>query len=235
LSGVVVCHGNSITRGAFSSSDAVWAYPAQLQRLLDLYDPDGDWTVHNEGTDGIQTPALTSEFAAVVHPRAGAGANVVIFHEATNHIKNGGKTAAEALAAVRAYCEAATVLGWTVYVCTGTPRNDAIQPTYDAFNALLRIAAPSFSAALIDLAAHPTLTDPTDRRYFHGDGTHFIDAGFTQIAEASLEPFVPGRIAQRDREVARYRDFLSGATSGTITASELTETDVDGEVFLSWE
>lgn len=231
---IVVCHGNSITRGAFSSNDAVWSYPAQLQALLDRYDA-GNWTVHNEGTDGIQTPAMTSEFAAVVHVLAGAGPNFVIIHEATNHLKSGGATPAAALAAIQTYCDAASALGWTVCVCTGTPRDDVIQPNIDAFNVLLRAAWPTFADALIDLAARPALTDPTDETYFHGDGTHFIDVGFTQIAEASLEPLLPGVMARRDREVGRYRDFIAGLMAGTIEATELTETSIADEVFLSWE
>lgn len=230
---IAVCHGNSITRGAFSSDDAVWSYPAQLQRLLDLYDP-GNWTVHNEGTDGIQTTALTTEFAAVVDVHAGAGTNVVIVHEATNHIKTGGATAAQALTAIQSYCEAASALGWTVYVCTGTPRDDVIQPTYDAFNVLLRANWATFADALIDLAARSTLTDPTDETYFHSDGTHFIDVGFTEIAEASFEPFMPGRLAQRDREIYRYTAFLADLTVGNIEATTLTEYSVGGEVFLTY-
>lgn len=230
---IVVCHGNSITRGAFSSDDAVWAYPAQLQRLLDLYDP-GNWTVHNEGTDGIQTPALTTEFAAVVDALAGASTNVVVVHEGTNHLKTGGVTPAQAFAAMQSYCETASGLGWIVYVCTGTTRDEAIAASIETYNVLLRAGYAAFADELIDLAIVPELTDPTDETYFHSDGTHFVDAGFTAIAEASFEPFMPGRLAQRDREIARYSQFLGGIMAGAIEATTLTESDVGGEIFLEW-
>jgi lysophospholipase L1-like esterase len=221
MSHVIVCHGNSITRGAFSTYDPIYAYPEQLQKFLASQYP-GEYTVFNEGTDGIRTPELTAEFAAAVNVHAGPGENIVVVMEGGNDLKNTPSTVAQALTNMTNYFTAASAAGWTVYACTATPRNEAITTSIAAYNAGLRANPSLYCDALIDVAAASELTNPLNTVYFDADGTHFKNAGFTVIALEVLNGLLPGAKARRAQDLVDYRSFLArlmtGAVSGTTLA-----------------
>jgi hypothetical protein len=222
MSHVIVCHGNSITRGAFSTYDPIYAYPQQLQKFLTSQYP-GEYTVFNAGTDGIRLPAMLSEFSAVVNVRAGAGQNIVIMQELGNTLQTP-KTAQQVIDDALAYCAAAQAAGWTVYICTATPRATwgADQTTLNTINAYVRANFLQFGSRLIDLALVSELTTPTNLTYYDADGTHLKNAGFTSMALAVLDGVAPGGKARQAQDTVDYKSFLArlmiGAVSGTALA-----------------
>jgi hypothetical protein len=228
MSSVLVCHGNSLTRGAFSLLDEVYSYPAQLTRLLASFEP-GEWVVHNEGTDGLRLPAMLTEFNTVVNVHAGAGANIVIMQELGNTLQTP-KTAQQVIDDALAYCNAAQLAGWTVYMCTATPRATwgSHQATLDTINAYVRANFQDFGSRLIDLAVVQELTDPTNLTYYDGDGTHLKNSGFTAMALAALDVVIPGAKAQHAEDLLDPQRFMSSLMNGLITATEVEITRIPG-------
>ncbi len=154
-----------------------------LQGLLEAEQP-GQWVVHRRGFDGFDTENLTANFAAEVQPlySTSVGRNVVVIHEGMNDIRHGA-TDAEAVAGMLVYCDQARGLGWEVWICTGMPQQFTAQVmAYQAaYNAYVREHWADFGSRLVDLAADPILSNPTDPAYFM-DGLHPNDAGYGVLA-----------------------------------------------------
>jgi lysophospholipase L1-like esterase len=222
MSNVLVCHGNSITDGSFATVH-IYTYPEQLQALLDSHDP-SNWTVFNEGTGGHRTPQLTSEFAAVVDVHAGAGENIVIVMEGGNDLKNTPSTVPQALQNMADYYAAASLAGWTVWVCTATPRTEAINSSITTFNAALRANPELYGDALIDMAAADNMSDPSNLTYYDADGTHLKNAGFTSLALQALDQAIPGAKAQAALDILDYQRFLARLMTGLISGTALVVT-----------
>ena len=187
-----MAHGNSITRGFGASDVATTSYPPVLQGLLEA-EQSGLWVVHRRGFDGFDTENLTANFSAEVHPlySASVGRNVVVIHEGMNDIRHGA-TDVEAIATMLTYCNQAKSLGWEVWICTGMPQQFTAQVmAYQAaYNAYVREHWADFGSKLIDLAADPILSNPSNPTYFM-DGLHPNDAGYVVLADVVKAAAIP--------------------------------------------
>lgn len=206
--GQVVCDGNSLTSGAGSSGGQ--NYPNILAALLG-----DDWLVTNKGVSGQTTPDMAGDADTDVDPLYDAGTyehNVLVAWEGTNDLYFGA-SAADAYAALVAYCQARQAAGWTVVVATLLPRGDfpgtSTLPGGDpeaehetrrqAVNALIRANWATFADALADVAADARIGDDGDEdgaTYYAGDGVHLSNAGYAAVAPlfeaAVLAAIAPG-------------------------------------------
>lgn len=184
----VVCLGNSITNSLLSAAED---YPGVLQTLVDP-----SWTVTNSGFGGFTTPQLTAGFASYVTPYYAPeprNRNILIVNEIGNDLVANSASQATALANMQALIALGRANGWRVYFATTMPRSVGFSPAQaaaaQAINAFF-LANPSESDGVIDWAADPRLSDPTNATYY-ADGVHPTAAGAAAIADITFHALVP--------------------------------------------
>jgi hypothetical protein len=173
--GGFVCDGDSLTRGAAQDGNPVTPYPTQLAGLTSK-------PVINLGIDGQSMFTMDANYATNVAPRFNAStANVLILEGGGNDIPGGG-TATSIGASVRSYCAKARATGFKVYLMTMPPIGLGDQSVELAINADRRATWQTYCDGLIDIAANPAFSDPTNHTYFQADNVHWTTAADTIVA-----------------------------------------------------
>ena len=197
VTGQVVCHGDSLTRGENASAGLGTAtgttYPAVLARILGP-----TWRVTNLGTGGWTLDLMTGEAPKKVDPLYDPmlTKNVLIIFAGTNDLGGSRAGAATTFGKLKAYCQARKAAHpWRILVCTlpmaGYPRvypadfdTQAVQ-----YGAMIRRNWRSFADGLIDLQADFRLGVPGAERnsqYFNSrDFTHLTDEGYAIVGKAA--------------------------------------------------
>ena len=188
---ITVFHGNSLT---LDYSDTLTTLLAGNQASHPLL----VWYGVNKGTGGISTPALASEFLAVVHRFYNQKRVCLLqFQELGNHIQNLGGSFATVRDATISYLANARSLGWKVAFHAPTPRAQKSDNAYSgSFSAWDPGRKATFDACrdyflthtehadfTLDLAVQE-LSNPFDLTYYDPDGCHFTAAGI--LAKAAI-------------------------------------------------
>ena len=132
---------------------------------------------------------------------------------------NSGRTGPQIAADLAAMCRGLRAAGIKVVVVTVTPRTSggdpaAIAVALTAANAAIRSTYATFADALVDWAADPRLSDPTNATYF-SDGCHTTDAGDgvkAQLVKAALDT-LPGFGPAAVAPPLSYASFYAGGRS----------------------
>lgn len=194
----LVCDGNSITAGTGSSNNAENAWPPVLMSLLSANQsqhPDKYWSQKNVGVAGHTTQQRTAAFETSVQPQFNPSyaRNIVTFFEVRNDVVTNGVTLNQAIANVQAYVTQARLNGWEVMLATVPPNTtttNSVNTIIPQFNTWLRDNPGWSDFPIVDLAADPSLDDPTDTNFYNVDQLHFNDAGYAVAAglfQAALE------------------------------------------------
>lgn len=185
LVGNVVCNGNSITEGG--GLTPVQNYPAVLGAALGH-----DWQVFNCGHALWTTPQLLANFSEVQSHFTKSVTNTLIVNEVSNDIA-GGTNEETAKQNMRNLISVGRTNGWRVLFATTTPRtvpasfSAAQQQASENINNFFR-NNPLESDGIIDWAANPNLSDPSNATYYQ-DGVHPTAAGaavMAQLAQSAL-------------------------------------------------
>jgi lysophospholipase L1-like esterase len=147
-----------------------------------IQDPTHLWTIRNVGNGGDTMTQMTAQYAAQVLPFYNPALNVnyLTLQGGSNDIANG-RTTAALKNDVAAYVARAKADGFVVGVCTVFHRVGNDVGKVSDYNNWLR-AGSSGADFIIDLAAHPFLSNATNPTYFIGDGIHTNNAGQSVIA-----------------------------------------------------
>lgn len=176
--GLVVCDGNSLTRG----SGAV-PYPALLSAMLG-----SGWTVENLGVDGQDTLDMSADAAVQIDAQLlapGYTGTVVVAMEIGNDITQLGTSASAAVRRFWTYCDARRANGWKVVAVTVLPRSDLAEADRRAVNSALRAGWADHADALADVAADTRMGesgDNLDTAYCGSDAVHLVTLGNAVIA-----------------------------------------------------
>lgn len=185
---LLITEGSSSTEGYGVTNE----YPRQLAVLFGgnyykqsvnlIFDSSNLWTVRNVGNSADDMARMTAQYATQVLPFYNSSFNVnyLTLQGGSNDIA-GGRSAAALGADVKAYVAKAKGHGFLVGVCTVFHRVGNDVGRVNDYNNWLR-AGNSGADFIIDLAAHPALSDATNLKYFQGDGIHPNSAGQTVIA-----------------------------------------------------
>lgn len=182
----LVCDGNSITAGlnATPNSDT-GGWPGVFRATQNV--ADRLWQVKSIAVSGATTAQRTAAIPTALAPllHRNYGANIVTFFEGVNDVITGGANLATAQANWTAYVAAARATGFKVLCCTPTPTTN----TGNSANTIMPQLATWLRAnpqlsdfPIVDLAADPSLDDPTDTNFYQGDGLHPNNAGYAVIA-----------------------------------------------------
>lgn len=194
---LLIAEGSSTTEGYGVENE----YPRQLAVLLGgnyykqtvslILDPNNHWTVRNVGNSGDTMTQITAQYAVQVLPfyNRSFNANYLTLQGGSNDIANG-RTTAALKNDVAAYVARAKSDGFVVGVCTVFHRIGNDVGKVNEYNNWLR-GGNSGADFIIDLAAHPSLSDATNLTYFLGDGIHTNSAGQTVIAGIFANAFPP--------------------------------------------
>jgi lysophospholipase L1-like esterase len=186
----LVCDGNSITAGTGSSNNAENAWPPVLMSLLSgnqAQHPDKYWSQKNVAVAGHTTQQRTAAFATSVQPQFNQSyaRNIVTFFEVRNDVVTNGVTLNQAITNVQAYVSQARLNGWEVMLATVPPNTtttNSVNTIIPQFNTWLRDNPQWSDFPIVDLAADPSLDDPTDTNFYNVDQLHFNDAGYVVAA-----------------------------------------------------
>ncbi len=188
----VLAHGNSLTAGTGTSSNAArWTDVAQ--GLLGI-------AVANNGVGGQSIQGMKTTATSVIDPNLAAGKlNVLIGWEFTNEVSTNGRDAAAAHAQWVSYCNsrraAAASAGRSLYIITvglipaaagtTTTISNERMAAMIAANNLLRANYRSYSDQFVDLAAH----EPWKSLYAGGDWstTAFDAAGVYHRSDGTAD------------------------------------------------
>lgn len=151
--------------------------------------------------NGWATPDLTSKAANdidLLYEASLGSKNILVFWEGTNDLNNG-KTAAQAYANIKAYCQARKAAGWVVIVCTILPRTNSLNANHEAsrleVNESIRTNAVSegWADQVVDIGADPLigLTGSASNIFYYSDGLHLTSEGHsvskTYLSSALME------------------------------------------------
>ena len=185
---LLITEGSSSTEGY----GAVNEYPRQLAVLFGgnyykqtvslILDSSNLWTVRNVGGGGDTMTQIAAQYETQVLPFYNGSLNVnyLTLQGGSNDIANG-RTTEVLKTDVESYVARAKADGFLVGVCTVFHRVGNDVGKVSDYNNWLR-AGNSGADFIIDLAAHPSLSDAADPTYFQGDGVHTNNAGQTVIA-----------------------------------------------------
>jgi len=160
--------GNSLVQGHMVPADA--SLPAQVAALIGRR-----WRVANLGVGGQVTAELPDDVG---------WRGVCVIWEGTNELA-AGATADDAFGRLRDYCYRQRIARRRVLLLTILPRQQPGLPEgFDAARVKVndRLRGSYSWHQLIDVAAIPSLSDPTDARFYH-DGIHLTPAGYALVAE----------------------------------------------------
>lgn len=179
----LITEGSSTTDGYGVTNE----YPKQLAVLLGgnyykqtnnlILNSNNSWSVRNVGDGGDTMVQMTAQYNTQVLPFYNPSLNVnyLTLQAGSNDVANGRTT--EALKNdVAVYVAKAKADGFIVGVCTIFHRVGNDVAKVSDYNNWLR-AGNSGANFIVDLAAHPSLSDATNRTYFIGDGIHTNNAG----------------------------------------------------------
>lgn len=209
---LLITEGSSTTEGHGVTNE----YPKQLAVLFGgnyyrqtvnlVFDSSHLWTIRNVGNGGDTMIQMTAQYAAQVLPFYNPMLNVnyLTLQGGSNDIANG-RTTAALKNDVAAYVARAKADGFVVGVCTVFHRVGNDVGKVNDYNNWLR-AGNSGADFIIDLAAHPALTNAANLTYFQGDGIHTNNAGqavisgifanaFPVTVATSLTVTVSGRVS----------------------------------------
>jgi lysophospholipase L1-like esterase len=234
---LLITEGSSSTEGYGAANE----YSRQLAVLFGgnyykqtvslILDSSNLWTVRNVGNSGDTMIQMTAQYATQVLPfyNPSRSVNYLTLQGGSNDVANG-RTAAALKIDVAAYVAKAKADGFVVGVCTIFHRVGNDVAKVSDYNNWLR-AGNSGANFIIDLAAHPFLSDAADSTYFQGDGIHPNNAGQTVIASifadaipitgaASVAGAVRGRAltANSSRGIPNVVLTLTNASGNTRTA-----------------
>jgi lysophospholipase L1-like esterase len=185
---LLITEGSSSTEGYGVSNE----YPRQLAVLFGgnyykqtvnlILDSNNTWTVRNVGNGGDTMVQVTAQYATQVLPfyNPSLSVNYLTLQGGSNDIANG-RTTVALKNDVAAYVARAKADGFVVGVCTIFHRVGNDVGKVSDYNNWLR-AGNSGADFIIDLAAHPFLSDASNTTYFLGDGVHTNNAGQSIIA-----------------------------------------------------
>lgn len=206
----VVAHGNSLTRGQGATDPATTSYPPVLDGLLG-----SEATVYREGTDGIATGSMVTEFrtriGSVYRPGIPAEEDVYVGWEIGNDLLAGTAEAA-ALLTYKRLCGAALAWGFRVVACTVPPRADLVgadDTERQNINTSIVANYAQYAHALADIGAAANLQNTADTTYFQPDGVHLKDAGYAEVA-AAVQPAIAPAVAA---SVTDYPSVITGNTN----------------------
>jgi lysophospholipase L1-like esterase len=239
---LLITEGSSSTEGYGIINE----YPRQLAVLFGgnyykhgaslILDSNNIWAIRNVGNSGDTMIQMTAQYATQVLPfyNPFLSVNYLTLQAGSNDIANG-RTAAALKNDVAAYVARAKADGFVVGVCTVFHRvgND-VGKVSDYNNWLL--AGNSGANFVVDLAAHPFLSNAANTTYFVGDGIHTNNAGQAVIAgifadaiptigAASLVVTIGGRVlTANSRGISNLTLTLTDEVGNTRT----TTTDSSG-------
>jgi hypothetical protein len=192
---LLIAEGSSSTEGFGVTNE----YPRQLAILFGanyyrqsvnlIFDSINPWTIRNVGNGGDTMTQMTAQYAAQVLPfyNPTLDVNYLTLQGGSNDIANG-RTTAALKHDVAAYVARAKADGFVVGVCTVFHRVGNDVGKVNDYNNWLR-AGSSGADFIIDLAAHPNLSNAANPMYFQGDGIHPNSAGQTVIAGIFADAF----------------------------------------------
>lgn len=237
---LLITEGSSTTEGY----GVVNEYPRQLAVLFGgnyykqtvslILDSSNLWTIRNVGDGGDTMTQITAQYATQVLPFYNGSLNVnyLTLQGGSNDIANG-RTTTALKTDVAAYVARAKADGFRVGVCTVFHRVGNDVAKVSDYNNWLR-TGNSGADFIIDLAAHPFLSDATNPAYFQGDGVHTNNAGQTVIAGIFANAFptiaatsavltVSGRVLTANgRGIPNVALTLTGPDGNTRTARTST-------------
>jgi len=190
---LLITEGSSSTEGYGVANE----YPRQLAVLFGgnyykhtvslILDSNNLWTVRNVGNGGDTMMQVTAQYATQVLPfyNPSLSINYLTLQGGSNDVANG-RTAAALKNDVAAYVAKAKADGFVVGVCTIFHRVGNDVGKVSDYNNWLR-AGNSGADFIIELAAHPFLSDAANTTYFLGDGIHTNNAGQSVIAGIFFE------------------------------------------------
>lgn len=185
---LLIAEGSSTTEGYGAGNE----YPRQLAVLFGgnyykqtvnlILDSNNLWAVRNVGNSADSMIQMTAQYAAQVLPfyNPSLSVNYLTLQAGSNDVAYG-RTTAALKNDVAAYVAKAKADGFVVGVCTIFHRVGNDVGKVSDYNNWLR-GGSSAADFIIDLAAHPSLSDAADTSYFIGDGIHTNNAGQTVIA-----------------------------------------------------
>ncbi len=199
---LIICLGNSLTRGFGASDPLVYSYPAQLQTYFNTHGIAGV-TVMNAGVDGAASNDLNSSAQTSVDPYYDSNRQcILLYNEIGNYVYLGYGDAAGAIAN-SAFCLNNRNAGWNKIwlgcadrgldpsIVSGLTPGGQTRTQYRATMATaqgLMVAggwSPS-ARSFCNLLANPNLADYSNLTYFLSDQTHNHDAGYGQYTLSVL-------------------------------------------------
>ena len=185
---LLITEGSSSTEGYGTTNE----YPRQLAALFGgnyykqavnlILDSNNLWAIRNVGNSGDTMIQMTAQYATQVLPfyNPFLSVNYLTLQGGSNDVANG-RTVAALKNDVAAYVARAKADGFVVGVCTIFHRVGNDVGKVSDYNNWLR-AGNSGANFIIDLAAHPFLSNAANTSYFIGDGVHTNNAGQAVIA-----------------------------------------------------
>lgn len=183
LLNLVICDGNSLTLGLFSSTGH--DYPSVLSNLLGY-----GWSKFNFGVGGQTTEQMNADAATQVDPlfqSSGRTLQIVVFWEGRNSMvpTGGNETPAQSYSATTTYVQGRRAAGFKVIVCTiidDQGSDDAgFTANQIAYNNLA-VANTAGADLIVRLDQDSRLSDATNATYFNADKIHLTDAGYAVVA-----------------------------------------------------
>jgi lysophospholipase L1-like esterase len=188
-SSIIVCEGDSLTFGSYSTDP----YPDQLRDDWLISD---DLTVYNVSGSGERMIDHMLDQAASqvdVHYNAAKENNIAVLWAGTNDLGLDADTAENVAAGIATWGAGRQAAGFQVLVCTLTANQSGFGGIDKAvlnaerleLNALIRANWQSYADGLVDLANDPILGSferaATDRIYWV-DGLHLTNLGYAIVA-----------------------------------------------------
>lgn len=229
---LLITEGSSTTEGYGVANE----YPRQLAVLFGgnyykqtvslILDSSNSWTIRNVGNSGDTLTQIIAQYPTQVLPfyNPTLSVNYLTLQGGSNDVANG-RTAAALKADVAAYVAKAKSDGFVVGVCTIFHRVGNDVAKVGDYNNWLR-NGNSGADFIIDLAAHPFLSDAANTTYFLGDGIHTNNAGQTIIASI-FDDAIPTTGAVSVGVAIRGRVLTANGGKG-IPNAVLTLTDDSG-------
>jgi lysophospholipase L1-like esterase len=229
---LLITEGTSTTAG-YGVSDE---YPRQLALLFGgnyykqtvsiILDSNNLWAVRNVGNNGDTMTQITDQYASQVLPFYNQSRNInyLTLQGGSNDIAFG-RTVADLKMDVAAYVAKAKADGFVVGVCTIFHRVGNDVGKVSDYNTWLR-AGNSSADFIIDLAAHPFLSDATNTTYFQGDGIHTNSAGQSVITNIFADA-IPA-VGVTSAMMVTVGGVVSMANGKGIPNVTLTLTDENG-------
>jgi hypothetical protein len=179
----ILCDGSSLTSGG---SGGGGYYVPVLQGKLGALACGKNW-VSSIAVAGQSTTDMIARLPTYITPEYASGQNnILVAWEVTSDMFGHGKTARQAVDTFWTYCDTARDIGFSVIVCTCTPRvgySSAPElAQLDAANALMMAEWESHGySEIVPLHLNPALMAYANTTYMV-DGTHYTQVGCDVIA-----------------------------------------------------